>query len=278
MLAAGLHHVVFSRSKGQHYSASKLPHPVGIDGVGIEEATGKLYFVNSFAPDFGSYADYVNVDKSVTTQVPDGADPVAMAAFANPGMSSWMALRTRTANLPGGFTCLILGVTSASGELAVQIAKALGAGKVIGVARNEKAMKEIHGLDESIVLKNPVSQTDFSAVDCDVVLDYIYGDAAAHLLSTIRTPRPVQYVQIGTISNQPEINLPAAFLRSKNMTIRGSGPGAWSLEELAKELEPMVSKLSQLKLTEPVKIKLEDIEKVWDDKELWGKKRVVFIP
>jgi NADPH:quinone reductase-like Zn-dependent oxidoreductase len=53
------------------------------------------------------------------------------AAMANPGMSAWAALVKR-AQLQAGETVLVNGATGSAGQLAVQIARYLGAGKVIG--------------------------------------------------------------------------------------------------------------------------------------------------
>ena len=52
------------------------------------------------------------------------------AAIANPGMSAWAALVERAVLKPGE-TVLINGATGSAGRVAVQIAKHLGAGKVI---------------------------------------------------------------------------------------------------------------------------------------------------
>jgi len=83
-----------------------------------------------------------------------------------------MALRTRTTNFPEKHTVLIMVATSASGSIAICLARSLGAGKVIGVARNLAKLAELD-LDETIQLMDPVEKTDFSNLgDVDVVLHY----------------------------------------------------------------------------------------------------------
>lgn len=58
------------------------------------------------------------------------------------------------------------------------MAKTLGAGRIIGIARGEKALAEVSGLHERILLdgKDP-TKTDFSKLGdhVDVILDYVYG-------------------------------------------------------------------------------------------------------
>ncbi|TGJ80081.1 hypothetical protein E0Z10_g8683 [Xylaria hypoxylon] len=220
VLAAGLHQIVRSRASGQHYSAGSLPHIVGIDCVGRDVATGKLYYCVNMQPGFGSFAELITVPKRVVHPLPEGVDPLSFAASVNPAMSSWLALTQRTSDLPKNYTVLILGATSASGRLAVPAAKALGAGKVIGVARNEASLAKIDGLDEFIVQKDAITDTDFSQLDCDVVLDYVYGDLALHVLSTLNVRRPLQYIAIGGLSRK-EVAIPPALLRSRDITIRG---------------------------------------------------------
>ena len=74
--------------------------------------------------------------------VPDALDDVTAAAIANPGMSSWAALRER-AKLVAGETVLVNGATGTSGRLAVQVAKQLGAARVIATGRNVAALAEV---------------------------------------------------------------------------------------------------------------------------------------
>ncbi|KAI1076852.1 hypothetical protein F5B20DRAFT_572528 [Whalleya microplaca] len=277
VLAAGAHQVVRSRASGTHYSARELPHTPGIDCVGADVATGRLYYYLGFLPRGGTFVEYLTVDRAAVYALPDTVDPVAFAASVNPAMSSWMAITQRTRDLPANFTALVMGATSASGRLAVHAAKALGAGRVVGIARNAKSLGEVEGLDERIVLRDPVSETDFSGVECDVVLDYVYGDAAVHLLSSLKTKKPVQYVQIGAVAQQVAA-LPASVLRSLDLTVRGSGPGAWSVAALQKELQTLVPKMAGWKLLDGYAVPLKDIEMAWDDKSLASKGRLVFVP
>ena len=275
VLATGLHRLVRSRADGTHFSAKGPPHVPGVDGVGTTP-DGKTVYFSTFANGAlgGSYCDVVNVSKAALTPVPDGADNVQIAAYVNPGMASFMAIKTRTENLPPNFTVLILGATTASGTVAISLVRQLGAGKVIGAARNAQALATL-GLDGSVVLKDVATETDYSQVGpVDVILDFLYGPHAAHILKTINVSRPLQYVQIGTMAAL-EISLPGELLRSKNITLRGAAPGSYSLAEMAREIPLLIG---ALKAIEPHKVRvvpLSQIESVWGEKE---KERVVFVP
>ncbi|KAI0836467.1 hypothetical protein F5Y06DRAFT_103952 [Hypoxylon sp. FL0890] len=277
VLAAGAHQVVRSRASGAHYSARQLPHTVGVDCVGRDEATGKLYYV--FTLQGGTFAERINIDKSVAYQLPDDVDPASFAASVNPAMSSWMAITQRTTNLPKDFTAVIIGATSASGRLAVHSAKALGAGKVIGVARNAATLEKVDGLDDYIVLNDVVAESDFSKLqDCDVILDYVYGDVTVHLLSSLsRARKPVQYIEIGSLA-QSTAEIPGHLLRSFDLTIRGAGAGSWSISALQKELYTLVPTMARWKLLSANAVPLKDIETAWNDRSLASEGRLVFVP
>lgn len=71
------------------------------------------------------FNDILNVPRDNVAPLLEGVDPVQVAAAMNPMMSSWMAPRKRTRDLPADF--LILGATSASGKIAIDVAQCLGA-------------------------------------------------------------------------------------------------------------------------------------------------------
>ncbi len=219
--ATGLHRVVQSRAAGKHYSSGSLPHVPGIDGVGTTDDGQTVYFT-SFG--VGAMSEYVNMSKRSVMPLPEGVDPVQAAGIVNPAMSSWAALKLRTTNLPKDFSVLILGATSASGRVAVYLARALGAKRVIAAARNQAALDTL-GADETIILADEAEKTDYSSVgDVDVILDYVFNSSQTNeMFKSLKANKPVDYVQIGGLSGQLEITIPGAILRSKNLTIRGSG-------------------------------------------------------
>jgi NADPH:quinone reductase-like Zn-dependent oxidoreductase len=272
IIAAGLHRVVRSRAAGNHYSSGSLPHVPGIDGVGTTD-DGKTIYFTSFG--VGSMAEHVNVPRRSMMPVPEGVDPIQAAGIANPAMSSWAALKLRTSNLPKDFSVLIVGATSASGRVAVYLARALGAKRIIAAARNQAALESL-GADENIVLADEPGKTDFSTIgEVDVILDYVYGPLAVHLLNSLKTTKPVDYIHIGSLSGDMEISLPGAVLRSKPLTIRGSGPGGWSTRDLAAVMPDLLEAL-KLVPEQPIKVvKLADVESEWNSA---GSERVVFVP
>jgi NADPH:quinone reductase-like Zn-dependent oxidoreductase len=242
---AAISQIVKSRASGAHYSSgNQFPFVVGLDGVGLLEDGRRVYFVLPRAP-YGSMADMAPVPSNRCVALPDDLDDVTAAAIANPGMSSWAAYQER-AKLKPGETVLINGATGTSGRLAVQIAKYLGAGKVIATGRNTDSLKTLErlGADVTIPLTQdkPTLEAAFReqfAGGVDVVLDYLWGESAESLLTSAakagRDAVPIRYVQIGAISGA-EITLPGAVLRSSAITLMGSGIGSISLDRLVNSI------------------------------------------
>src|SRR5690349_10255574 len=127
VLAAGLHPRVWSQADGSHYtSTDELPLVPGVDGVGRGPDGRLRYFV---LPDttMGAMAEQTVIDPCRSIVLPEGTDPVAVAAAMNPAMSSWVALRQRV-SFQAGQDVLVLGatatVTLGLGDTADRLAKA----------------------------------------------------------------------------------------------------------------------------------------------------------
>src|SRR6202041_4093029 len=83
----------------------------------------------------GTMADKAVVDARRVIELPDGVDVAKVAAAMNPAMSAWVALRRRVPLQPGQ-SVLVLGATGDAGTMAVQVARRLGAGRIVGAGRH----------------------------------------------------------------------------------------------------------------------------------------------
>ncbi|KAL1893253.1 hypothetical protein Cpir12675_004186 [Ceratocystis pirilliformis] len=278
LLATGLHQLVRSRASGRHYTSGSLPHRPGIDGIGIDTATGKHVYFSTLVTGHGSFAQTLNIPQDHAVLLPVDVDPCQAAALMNPVMGTWMALTQRVdldelrQRKPHGWSVLILGATSASGRMAVRVARTLGAKKVFGAARSAKGLKAVPGLDAHVILnaENP-SATDFAlAHGVDVVLDYVYGPYAEAYLRQLKTDTKLIYINIGALAGAESV-VPSSALRSNQVEIKGAGLGSWNLEKLMPEVEGMLSVLKGVK-EELTVAKLQNVEAGWA-----AKGRVVFI-
>lgn len=140
--AASLKNIDKAMAKGAHYdSHTELPIVCGIDGVGILD-DGTRVFCGGSRPPYGMMAEYTVVPRAWCLPIPDGVDDVTAAALPNPALSSWLPLVWR-ARLKPGETVLILGATGVAGKLAIQIAKHLGAKRVVAAGRNEQILNTL---------------------------------------------------------------------------------------------------------------------------------------
>jgi NADPH:quinone reductase-like Zn-dependent oxidoreductase len=250
VVASALSHVTKSRASGKHHSSSaKLPFVPGVDGTGVLEDGTRVYFVLPEAP-FGGMAEYCIVKKVRCIPLPAALDDVTAAAIAIPGMSSWAALAER-AKLVKGETVLINGATGVSGRLAVQIARYLGAGKIIATGRNAETLQSLKalGADETISLTqdNDALESAFQQRFHDgvgVVLDYLWGQSAELLLAAGAKASPdavpLRFVQIGAMS-AATITLPGAALRSSAIELMGSGIGSIPMPRLLGAIEQLLT-------------------------------------
>lgn len=208
--AVGLHPIVKALAKGTHYGSSGiLPFIPGVDGVGRREDGTRVYFGAARSP-YGTFAERAVAAKKMCLTLPDGIDDATAAGLANPGVSSWVALVER-AKFVAGESVLILGATGVAGQLAIQIAKRLGAKRVVAAGRNPQALEELKGLGADAIVSLDQEHEPLVASfrrevieqGADVVLDYLWGKPAETLLESISqkglthaAPR-IRYVEIG---------------------------------------------------------------------------------
>ncbi len=284
--AAALTQLARGRASGAHYSSSgTYPFVAGVDGVGKLEDGARVYFLLPRAP-YGAFAEKTVATALQCLPVPDDLDDVTAAAIANPGMSSWAAFVDR-ARLAPGETVLLNGATGTSGRLAVQIAKHLGAKKVIATGRNPETLASLAalGADTTIALSADDAALEESFRSAfgervDVVLDYLWGRSAELLLSAAAeaAPKsaPVRFVQIGAVTGG-RISLRADMLRSTPIEIMGSGLGSVSGPRFVASIGAVFAsaKLAGLQVATRV-VPLAEIESVWMQTE--DARRVVFVP
>jgi NADPH:quinone reductase-like Zn-dependent oxidoreductase len=128
------------------------------------------------------------VDRRRSVALPPGGDAAALAAAMNPGMSAWIALCCRIAFQPGQ-TVLVLGATGNAGRMAVEIARHLGAGLVIGTGRDVERLAGV-GADVTVTLD------DLGAAAAEVAeLPALAAEIAAGAFTVDAAPVPLSQVE-----------------------------------------------------------------------------------
>ncbi|HEV8064676.1 MAG TPA: zinc-binding alcohol dehydrogenase family protein [Acidimicrobiales bacterium] len=272
VLAAGLHPRVRSGANNSHYtSQGELPMIPGIDGVG-RRPDGRLVFFVVGDSHLGTMAGYAVVDEKRSVELPTGLDPVVVAAAMNPAMSSWVALRRRIDFRPGQ-SVLVLGATGNAGQMAVQVAKRLGAGEVVAAGRDAGRLGVLAGLGADVLIAlsgrtEEVQPRYAAAAEVDVVIDYLWGAPAEQAMTAVLTQRsdrsrPLSWIQIGAVAG-PSIELPSQLLRAANFTLLGSGQGSVNTAGYLAEFPALLEDLAAGRLSVDARaVPLADVESVW---------------
>jgi len=286
--AASLKPVDKQLASGSHYASPReLPVICGTDGVG-HLSDGQRVFFGGARPPYGAMTQRTVVPRAFTFPIPELVDDETAAALPNPGVSAWLSLAHRAKLAPGEHV-LILGATGVTGKLATQIAKLLGAGRVVAAGRNQEALSTLrkHGADATIRLDMPAQDLTDAFVQqagesgFQVVIDYVWGSPVEAFLAALMRKEfaviksETRFVQVGE-SAGATISLPAAVLRSTALTILGTAgiPPRNILEDaLQKVMAHAASRELQI---DTERIPLADIENVWTRNQ--GRSRLVIIP
>jgi NADPH:quinone reductase-like Zn-dependent oxidoreductase len=272
VLAAGLHPRVRSQADGSHYtSTGELPVVPGIDGVGRGPDGLLRYFV---LPDttMGSMAERTVIDIRRSVVLPPSSDPVAIAAAMNPAMASWIALRRRV-TFQAGQNVLVLGATGNAGGMAVQVARHLGADRIVAAARSTERLAGL-GADATVLL----ADLDNAAADVDVVLDFLWGAPTEAAMTAVVTgradrSRPLTWIEIGSVAG-PTAAIPSAALRAARLQLVGSGQGSVSSRDILAELPALAAEITRGTFSvDADAVPLADVEKAWTETG----RRIVFV-
>ncbi|KEK25052.1 quinone oxidoreductase family protein [Bacillus gaemokensis] len=140
--------VNFADIKSRYGKKGNSPPPFtpGIDAAGIVEKVGadvKSIQVGQRVIAFplnGSYAEYVIANENLTFVLPDEVDFTTAAACPIVSFTSYNLL-ANVARLQQGESVLIHAAAGGIGTTAIQLAKTLGAGKIIGTVGSESKRK-----------------------------------------------------------------------------------------------------------------------------------------
>lgn len=278
--AAAISHFDIIYASGTHsLKPPALPCIAGFEGVGNLPDGRLVYFSNPVAP-YGSMAERALVSSKSMIEVPDGTDASVAALLANSGLAAWLPLSWR-ANVQPGETVMILGATGVVGQLAVQSAKLLGAGKVIAVGRDDDKLARIKQLGADATF-NSETQNLSECVRAmnipngvNVIIDYVWGQPALDALHAASVG--ARLVQVGTMASD-SLTLSGALIRGKNLAVMGFANYHAAQERYSAYQE--VCKLARdgKLIVELERVPLSEIENAWEIQRKGHSKRFVVIP
>ena len=221
--ATGVHHLDLAKATGAFGAPAELPYVMGSDGVGHTSDGRRVYFEASVSP-HGSWAQRTLVSEQSLLDLAEGIDDITAASLGNTGLAAWLALLWRAALQPGE-SVLVLGGTGALGSIAVQVAKAKGAGRVVAADRDPDRLRRAlgRGADDTVTI---APDTDLAAAfrdaagerGFDIIIDPLWGEPAVAAMQAAALG--ARHVQIGHAAGV-EANLPAHIVRGSRLEILG---------------------------------------------------------
>jgi NADPH:quinone reductase len=266
-----------------------LPYVPGIEGVGTVVQSRR------FAPGTrvwasgrglgvgadGTFAERFAAADEVLVEVPAGAEDLLAAALGQVGLAAFMPLSWLAPVRPGE-SVLVLGATGNVGSVAVQVAKALGAGRVVGVGRDQARLDEASELGADAVVA--LGGDDFparlvAAVEGSaptLILDALWGpplEAAA-----VAAGPGARIVHLGQ-SAGPIASLASGLVRGKQLQILGYSNFAVPLDVLAQGYKDVVGHAlaGRIRLNAEA-VPLARIGEAWERQQKRRDAKLVLVP
>lgn len=195
------------------------------EGVGRAPDGRRVYFGERSTPPWGSWAERTVVPDAEVWDVPDDVDDRTAITMGIAGTGALAPLER--AEIQKGDAVLVVGATGTIGQLSLQLARYLGAGRVVAASRNPDALARLQargwadavvalgGEDDVARLKAASGGEGF-----DVVMDLVFGQP---FLSALRATRwGARLVTIGAGAGAT-VPILAGDLLFRTMTVVGTG-------------------------------------------------------
>ncbi len=233
--ATGVNFADIQARRGRYHGEATPPFIPGLDAAGTIVAVGEGVHglrvgqrVAAF-PLGGSYAEFVLADPALVYPLPDGVDFDTAAAFPTIGITAYNLLRT-AGQLAEGETVLIHAAAGGVGTTAVQVARLLGAGRVLGTVGDDAKAELVRGLGADVVIN--YRREDFAARvreltdgrGADVILDSVAGPVFRASLTCLAPFG--RLVVFGQASGEPG-QVPSADLYPLNRAVIGYSTGGY---------------------------------------------------
>ena len=189
--SAGVNYADTHQAADDYLARQTLPFVPGAEAVGRLDDGSRVVALLSG----GGYAEQALAHPATTFALPDAVDDATALAFVLQGTTAWHLLRT-CAHIAPGESVLVVSAAGGVGSLAVQLAKEMGASRVIATASSQDKcdLATDLGADATIEVGEGVVAKDLTAqireanagTSVDIVLEMTGGavfDASLSALS-----------------------------------------------------------------------------------------------
>ena len=276
--AAPVNPVDLSIAAGTFYAGPPVvvPYVPGVEGVGRTAEGARVWFETGagFIGD-GSMAERAAVDASRVVELPEDVDDALAGCLGVAGLAAWVPLAHR-ACVEKGETVLILGATGIVGQIGVQAARLLGAGRVIAAGRDAQRLAS---LDADAVVQLPATAEalrEAAEGPIDVVLDPLWGEHAATATEAMNLNG--RLVMVGQSASQ-EATFDAGVVRGKALRILGHANGVTAPEVKRAALRTMCEHAAAGRLNvEFERIPLERVADAWERQASSPHVKLILVP
>lgn len=211
-----------------YYGPFKGPSILGGEGVGRLASGQRVYFGHSIAP-YGAAAEQTLVDEQEIWPIPESLENEFVLPLGISGTGALIPLEQ--ARIQPGERVLILGATGPLGQIALQLARMMGAGDVVAAARRLEPLQRLlaNGFADRVIQlgqgNDEQALKDGAAGGFDVVLDCVYGEPMVAALKA--TARGGRVLSISNIAGRlPAIDLKDLIFRTHAGVATGIRPAA----------------------------------------------------
>lgn len=200
------------------------------EGVGRAEDGRRVYFGERSIAPWGAWAEKTLVPAAEVWDVPDDIDDRTAITMGIAGTGILVPLEA--ANIQPGESVLILGATGVLGQIGLQLARSLGAGRIVAAARNPAALDRLveRGLADAGVALGGENDTEALKAASggdgfDIVLDLVFGKP---FLSAVKATKwGARLITIGTGAGRVvELNIGDLLFRTLTCIGTGQRPPA----------------------------------------------------
>jgi NADPH:quinone reductase-like Zn-dependent oxidoreductase len=248
----------------------QVPYVPGVEGVGmVAGANGKRVRFESWYVGYGgdgSLAELAVAAKESLVELPDEIDDALAAALGSSGTTAWLAVER--AQLAPGETVLVLGATGPLGQVALQLARVRGAGRVVAAGRNAERLERARelGADAVVRLQEGTDRQELTEAfkeagggGVDVVIDPLFGEPAAAALEAGNGG--ARLVNVGRVAGSESVFTPATL---RNKTALGLSTHYLPSEERRRAYRTLIELAVERKLTlDHEVLPLEQIGDAW---------------
>jgi NADPH2:quinone reductase len=194
--AAGINYADLAQRAGAYLTATRTPLTLGGEVAGTVAATGPGVTTPvvgtrvASISQHGGYAEYAIAQANMVIPIPPGLDFTHAAAFPIQSITAYQLLH-ESARIQPGESVLVHAAAGGVGTLAIQLAKLMGAGTVIGTASNAEKLDLIRRLGAGVAInyteQNWVEQVKNATggKGVDIILEMVGGQIAEQSLQCL---------------------------------------------------------------------------------------------